>query len=162
MQACPSRYDIVLTTNSGYPLDQNLYQAVKGMSAAALVVKEGGTIISASECRDGIPNHGNYRQILQMRSTPTGLLDMINAPGFSMFDQWQVQVQAKIQLNARIFVKSDYLTDRQLEEAHFIPCHDIAETIEKLMEEYGPDATICVLPQGPQTVPYVAATALVS
>ncbi len=55
MRAVPEAFDVVLTTNSGYPLDQNLYQAVKGMSAAAKIVKSGGTILCAAECRDGLP-----------------------------------------------------------------------------------------------------------
>jgi len=63
-------FDVVLTTNSGYPLDQNLYQAVKGMSAAAKVVKPGGTIVCAAECRDGLPNHGSYGQVLASRPSP--------------------------------------------------------------------------------------------
>ena len=54
MRGVPAPFDVVLTSNSGYPLDQNLYQAVKGMSAAARVVKPGGTIICAAECRDGL------------------------------------------------------------------------------------------------------------
>ena len=80
---CPvdSPFDVVLTTNSGYPLDQNLYQAVKGMSAAAKVVKPGGTIVCAAECRDGLPNHGSYGEVLALRPTPAALLEMINAAG---------------------------------------------------------------------------------
>jgi nickel-dependent lactate racemase len=62
--AVPSPFDVVLTTNSGYPLDQNLYQAVKGMSAAAKIVKPGGTIVCAAECRDGLPSHGAYGTVL--------------------------------------------------------------------------------------------------
>ena len=61
MRPTPEPFDVVITTNSGYPLDQNLYQAVKGLSAAARVVKPGGTIICAAECRDGIPDHGDYK-----------------------------------------------------------------------------------------------------
>ena len=55
MRAVPEPFDVVLTTNSGFPLDQNLYQAVKGMSAAAQVVRPGGAIVCAAECRDGFP-----------------------------------------------------------------------------------------------------------
>ena len=61
----PEPFDVVVTSNSGYPLDQNLYQAVKGMSAAAKVVKPGGLIVCAAECRDGFPGHGSYRQLLE-------------------------------------------------------------------------------------------------
>src|SRR6266404_3998304 len=81
MQKFDEPFDIVVTTNSGYPLDQNLYQAVKGMSAAAKIVKDGGTIICAAECRDGIPNHGAYGEILGSRPSPRELLEMITSPG---------------------------------------------------------------------------------
>ena len=67
MRAVPDRFDIVVTSNSGYPLDQNLYQAIKGISAAAEIVRDGGTIICAAECRDGLPDHGNYAQLLASR-----------------------------------------------------------------------------------------------
>ena len=65
MRPVPGPFDIVITTNSGYPLDRNLYQAVKGMAAAATVVAEGGTIICAAECRDGLPEDGNYARLLR-------------------------------------------------------------------------------------------------
>jgi nickel-dependent lactate racemase len=78
-------FDVMLTTNSGYPLDQNLYQAVKGMSAAA-VVKPGGPIVCAAEGRDGLPNHGSHSEVLASRPTAAALLEMINTPGFSRRD----------------------------------------------------------------------------
>jgi nickel-dependent lactate racemase len=156
MVPVPEPFDIVVTTNSGYPLDLNLYQAVKGMSAAALVVKEGGSIIAAAECWDGIPGHGEYKNILKMADSPQKLLEVIRAPGFLMQDQWEAQVQAQIQLKADVYVKTSYLSDEQIREALLLPCHSIEETVAQLLERYGPDATICVLPEGPQTVPYVA------
>ena len=58
-------YDIVITTNSGYPLDQSLYQSGKGMSAASKIVKEGGAIICVSACEDGIPDYGGYLDLLK-------------------------------------------------------------------------------------------------
>ncbi len=70
MAAVDAPFDIVITTNSGYPLDLNLYQAVKGMSAAAQVVRQGGSIIVAAECWDGIPEHGEYKNILHMAGSP--------------------------------------------------------------------------------------------
>lgn len=156
MVPVPQPFDIVITTNSGYPLDLNLYQAVKGMSAAALVVKEGGSIIAAAECWDGIPDHGEYKNILKMATSPRQLLEIIRAPGFLRQDQWEAQVQAQIQLKADVYVKTSYLSEEQLREALLLPCHSIEETLAQLLERYGPDATICVLPEGPQTVPYVA------
>jgi nickel-dependent lactate racemase len=148
-------FDVVITTNSGYPLDLNLYQAVKGMSAAAQVVKKGGTIIVAADCWDGIPDHGLYGQLLHEASSPQEMLETIFAPGFLKQDQWQAQIQAQIQLKADIYVRTDNLTDAQIETALLKPSHSIEATVAELLKKYGPEATICVLPEGPQTIPYV-------
>jgi nickel-dependent lactate racemase len=154
MYAVDQPFDIVVTTNSGYPLDQNLYQTVKGMSAAALIVKPGGAILSTSECCDGVPNHGNYAKILQMRETPQELLDMINEPGFSMFDQWQVQVQALIQLKAECLLYST-LDPETVRRAKFTPVADADQALRDLLERFGAAARVAVLPYGPLTIPYV-------
>ena len=155
MQPVDAPFDVVLTTNSGYPLDQNLYQAVKGMSAAAEVVKPGGHIICVAECRDGLPDHGAYAAILAERDSPAELLEMINSPGYSVPDQWQVQIQAQIQMKANVSVVSGYLDPEQIRAAHFKPAEDAAEAISQALSASGPGSTLCVLPQGPQTIPYV-------
>ena len=156
MRPVDRRFDVVVTTNSGYPLDLNLYQSVKGMSAAAQVVSEGGSIICAAECSDGLPDHGEFRQLLAMRDTPQELLEMVNEPGFSRHDQWQVQLQAQIQVRARVLLKSGYLTDEQVRSAHLEPVDDVERATADCLDGYGPDAEVCVLPEGPQTIPYVA------
>jgi lactate racemase len=155
MRPCEKAFDVVVTTNSGYPLDQNLYQAVKGMSAAAKIVKDGGTIICASECRDGIPNHGAYGQILSSQPSPSKLLDMITTHGYSRADQWQVQIQAMIQLKAKVLVKADRLTDEQIRAAHFTPISDVGAAVDEALKSAPTNATVCVLPHGPQTIPYL-------
>src|SRR6188474_1942810 len=156
MRQVPTPFDLVLTTNSGYPLDQNLYQAVKGMSAAAKIVKTGGTIICAAECRDGLPSHGSYGAVLASQPDPAALLDMINAPGYAAADQWQVQIQAQIQLKANVFVKTSGLGPDQVRAAHLSPTHDVAASVREALARAGRDSTLCVLPQGPQTIPYLA------
>ncbi len=155
MVAVDAPYDIVLTTNSGYPLDQNLYQCVKGMSAARQIVREGGAIIMAGACEDGLPDHGRYAELLATGGSPDGVLAMLAEPGFHAQDQWQVQIQAMIQQVADVYVYSDGLTDAQIEAALFKPCRDIRVTIDQLRREQGGDVRICVLPEGPQTVAYV-------
>jgi nickel-dependent lactate racemase len=155
MRAVDAPFDVVLTTNSGFPLDQNLYQAVKGMSAAAKVVKSGGTIVCAAECRDGLPAHGSYGQVLASQPSPEKLLAMITAPGYSAPDQWQVQLQAQLQLKANVKVKTTGLTPDALRAAHFEPVDDVAAAVAAAMREAGRDATLCVLPHGPQTIPYL-------
>ncbi len=148
-------FDIVITTNSGYPLDLNLYQAVKGMSAAAQVVRAGGAIIVAADCWDGIPDHGLYGQLLREADNPQALLDTIFAPGFLKQDQWQAQIQAQIQLKADVYVRTANLTDEQIEAALLRPSRRIEDTMTALLDKYGPQAKICVLPEGPQTIPYI-------
>ncbi|MBU8789898.1 nickel-dependent lactate racemase [Oceanobacillus caeni] len=154
MYRCEERFDVVITSNSGYPLDQNLYQAVKGMSAAHKIVKKGGSIIVASECSDGLPDHGNFSKIFGMANSPHELLEMINDPKFKMMDQWQVQKQAVIQTWADVYVYSK-LTDEQVKGAMLKPTHNIEKTLELLKETYGEDMTVAVLPLGPLTIPYV-------
>ncbi|WP_270181164.1 nickel-dependent lactate racemase [Alkalihalobacillus sp. CinArs1] len=154
MVKCDERFDVVITSNSGYPLDQNLYQAVKGMSAAHKIVKEGGAILVASECSDGLPSHGNYSKIFEMADSPQELLDMINNPEFKMFDQWQVQKQAVIQVWADVHVYSK-LTEEQVKGAMLKPIHNMEETLDELKKTYGEDMSVAVLPLGPLTIPYV-------
>lgn len=155
MRAVPQPFDVVVTTNSGFPLDQNLYQSVKGMSAAAQVVAEGGTIVCAAECRDGFPDHGSYRQVLASASSPQALLAQIEARPRTVPDQWQVQVQAKIQSRADVVVHTDYLSKADLASAHLGHTTDIADTVERALHNAGADAAVCVLPDGPQTIPYI-------
>ena len=159
MRSVDAPFDVVLTTNSGYPLDQNLYQAVKGMSAAAKIVKPSGTIVCAAECRDGLPNHGSYGQVLASQPDPERLLAMINAPGYSVPDQWQVQVQAQIQLKAQVLVKTSGLGATQIRAAHFTPIDNVETAVRAALDRAGAGATLCVLPQGPQTIPYLAVDA---
>jgi nickel-dependent lactate racemase len=155
MRAVPSAFDVVLTTNSGFPLDQNLYQAVKGMSAAAQVVRPGGAIVCAAECRDGFPSHGPYREELTAAASPAALLETIAARTTTVADQWQIQIQAGIQARSRVIVHTSYLSDAELAEAHLEQTADVEATVRHLLEDAGPQARLCVLPYGPLTIPYV-------
>jgi len=150
----PAPFDIVITSNSGYPLDLNLYQAVKGMSAAARIVKPGGDIILVARCWDGIPDHGEYKRLLWEADSPQDLLDRLMAPGFRCRDQWEAQVQAQVQMRARVHVYADGLSDEELRRALVIPCRSVEETVARIRRA-NPAATIAVLPEGPQTVPEV-------
>ena len=155
MVAVDEPYDIVITTNSGYPLDQNLYQSVKGMSAASRVVKEGGAILIATACEDGLPEHGKYADLLAEAGSPAAILEMVAQPDFSVQDQWQVQLQAQIQMKAEVYVYSEGLSKAQIEHALLIPCGDIVKTLKELMQKYEPQARLCVIPEGPQVIPFL-------
>jgi nickel-dependent lactate racemase len=158
MIPCPAPFPIVVTTNSGYPLDQNLYQAVKGMSAAAQIVEQGGLIVAASKCNDGFPNHGNFKKLLFDHDSPQAVLDTILAPGFSMYDQWEAQLLAMIRLKARVGLYSDIAPD-EARRAHLEPVADVSEYIAGELKRIGKDAPIAVLPEGPMTIPYLSQTA---
>ena len=96
MQCVDEQYDVVITTNSGYPLDENLYQSVKGMSAAARIVAHGGTIILAAECREGFPSGSAYERLLRNSAGPAELLQHLRDADRPFPDQWQAQIQALI------------------------------------------------------------------
>src|SRR5207247_599248 len=155
MVACERSYPIVLTTNGGYPLDQNPYQAVKGMSAAAQIVDEGGFILAASRCNDGFPAHGNFRKLLFEHDSPKALLDTICAPGFSMYDQWEAQLLALIRLKARVGLFSE-IPAADVERAHLEPLEDVTAGVTRELARVGRDAPVAVLPEGPMTIPYLA------
>jgi nickel-dependent lactate racemase len=155
MQPVPHLFDVVVTTNSGYPLDQNLYQSVKGMSAAFEVVKPGGTIVCAAECRDGFPDHGSYRSVLASADSPAALFADISARTVTVPDQWQVQIQARIQAACRVVMHTSYLSDDELATAHLSQTPDVSQAVREALAAAGPDARLCVLPEGPQTIPYL-------
>ena len=154
MAAVEQPFDVVLTTNSGYPLDQNLYQSIKGISAASQVVRPGGAIFLAARCIEGLPDHGGYASFLRDAGSVEAVLEMLSQPDFTLQDQWQVQVQAQVQQKADVYVYSEGLTDQQIREALFIPSRSLESDLTQLMQRYG--ERVCVLPEGPLTIPFVA------
>ena len=153
MQPVDGPFDIVVTTNSGYPLDRNLYQSVKGMAAAATVVAEGGTIICAAECRDGLPEEGPYARLLRGAPSIEAAAQQLLEADHTIPDGWQVQVQARVQARARVLLYSR-LDASVVRSAHLEPIEDVNATLADLLAER-PDARVCVLPEGPQTIPYL-------
>lgn len=153
MQKVERAFDIVITTNSGYPLDMNLYQAVKGMRAADLIVKDGGTVIIAAECSEGVPKNSPHDQLLRSVGSSEELLNKLETPGFTWPEGWQSQIQSLIQRRAEVLVCSD-LDDATVRAAHLVPCRDITAFIREKVAA-NPDVRIAVLPQGPLTIPYI-------
>ena len=147
-------YDIVITSNSGYPLDLNIYQTVKGMSAAAQVVKTGGNIIMAAECWDGIPSGSDYESILKSVSSINDLMSFITEKEKSIKDTWQIFFQAQIQKKADVYLYSDKLDEETIKVTLLNPVKDISVLVRSLVSKIGVHADICILPEGPQTIPY--------
>jgi nickel-dependent lactate racemase len=155
MQRVKAPFDVVVTTNSGYPLDLNLYQGVKGMSAAARIVQERGAIVLACECREGVPAGSPLDTLLRSASTSEEILTMLATPGFVRPEQWQAQIQALIQRKAAVLVHST-LPDDVIRACHLTPCRDIGAAVKERLHQSGPQARVAVLPQGPLTIPYLA------
>lgn len=155
MRRVEKPYPVVITTNSGYPLDMNLYQGVKGMRAAAQIIEPGGLIILAAECSEGLPSKSPHEELLFSASTAEELLGRICSEGFSWPEQWSAHIQTLIQKKAEVLLYSS-IPDEIVRRAHLTPCHDIAEAVNVRLAKLGPDARVAALPQGPLTLPYLA------
>lgn len=145
----PIPADIVITTNGGYPLDQNIYQSVKGMTAAEVTVKEGGVIIMLSKAADGHGGkyfHETFRDEKDLNRMMKTFMD--RKPEETIIDQWQSQIFARVMLKARIvFVSS--CDDKLVEELHMIPAHTMEEALNKAKEMVNKDDyKVTVIPDG--------------
>jgi nickel-dependent lactate racemase len=145
VQRVPGRFDVVVSTNAGYPLDRNLYQAVKGMAAAERVVAPGGTIVMAAACADGVPSSGEFGRILATASSR----DELRHPRTGGLDVWQTQVMARVLDQARVQLRADGLTDDEVRAAHLEPVDDVGAAVAAALP---PGGRVCVLPFGPLTV----------
>lgn len=145
-------YDLVITSNSGYLLDQNLYQTVKGLSAASQIVKDNGEILCLSECSDGIPSHGKFYSLLSEFSDPEQVEGMLSDPNFHCQDQWQVQILSQIAKKSNINLYTEGLSDKEIKNAFMFNAPDPQKFIDQKVKE-NTNIRGCVLPEGPITIP---------
>lgn len=141
--------DIVITTNGGYPLDQNVYQAVKGMTAAEAAVREGGVIIMLAESGDGIGGEHFYHQLADEADIERTLA-LFRSRGRSetLPDQWQTQIMLRVLSRATVIYISE-IPDEDVRQLHMIPAHSIGEALAEAKRIIGrEDATITVIPDG--------------
>ena len=154
MQKVDALFDIVITSNSGYPLDMNLYQGVKGMAAAARILKPGGLLILACECSEGVPAGSPFDKLLRDAMDSDDILQKLAQPGFVRAEQWQAQIQSLISKRARVLLHS-LLPEADVKKAHLSACADIGAAVKEELRRAGDAARVAVLPQGPLTVAYV-------
>jgi nickel-dependent lactate racemase len=140
--------DIVLTSAGGYPLDCNFYQTVKGLVGALDIVKAGGTIIIASSCIEGIGSL-EFKKLLFGMKDINQFLEMINQDDYFTIDQWEVEELVKVLRKVRVRLYSTGLSNEDIINCHVQPIHSIEEGIEKTITEYGKNARIAVIPNGP-------------
>jgi nickel-dependent lactate racemase len=158
MQPVAQRYPVVITTNGGYPLDQNLYQAVKGMPSAAQVAAEGALILCVAECSDGLPDDSPFAEQLLSGRTPQQALAEL-AAGADVPEQWQLQVLAQLQTTFRIGLHCAGIDAANLAVAGIEAVDDVAVAVRHALAAAGPEARVCVLPSGAETIPYVSGNA---
>ncbi|MBQ7922086.1 MAG: nickel-dependent lactate racemase [Clostridia bacterium] len=122
--------DVVITTNGGYPLDQNVYQAVKGMTAGEATVKKGGVIIMLAASGDGIGGEHFYHQLADEPDiTKTMSLFLSRGRLETVPDQWQTQILLRILMHARVIYISE-MPDDMISKMHMTPAHSIEEALK--------------------------------
>ena len=141
--------DIVISTNGGYPLDQNIYQAVKGMTAAEATVREGGVIIMLAASNDGLGGDDFYHQMADEKDIhKTMALFLSRGRNETVPDQWQTQIFLRILMKATVVYVSS-APDEIVEDLHMVPAHSLEEALEKARKIIGrADATITAIPDG--------------
>ncbi|MGO8870829.1 MAG: hypothetical protein ACLQPH_05400, partial [Acidimicrobiales bacterium] len=131
-----------------HPLDRNLYQAVKGLAAAERVVGDGGVIVLAAACVDGVPAGGAFARVLAEGHTPAALA---GARGPTGLDTWQAQVLGRVLARVEVWVHTSGVPDDVLSAAGMVPVDDLEAAVAGALGRR-PDPRLCVLPQGPLTV----------
>ena len=141
--------DIVISTNGGYPLDQNVYQAVKGMTAAEATVKQGGVIIMLASSSDGIGGDHFYHQLADEENiNKTMDIFLGRKRNETVPDQWQTQIMLRVLMRARVIYISK-MDEDIVEKMHMIPAHSIDEAMKKAKEILGKEeVTITAIPDG--------------
>lgn len=140
--------DIVLTSNGGYPLDQNIYQAVKCMTAAEACVKEGGVIIVSSESSDGVGGDGFLKSFKEEPDENKMMEAFLNTPKEeTIADQWQSQIFARVLLKSRVIFISE-VDDETVKNLHMIPAKNLEEAMKIAYSLTSDDASVTIIPDG--------------
>lgn len=141
--------DIVITSNGGYPLDQNIYQSVKGMTAAEACVHDGGVIIMVSACNDGHGGEEFYRWFAGAKS-PAEVAEKIAKIDQmdTIADQWEAQILARILSKCEVIIVTDRCDPKLIRDMHMKHAKALTEALEMARERKGRDATITVIPDG--------------
>jgi nickel-dependent lactate racemase len=147
--------DVVLTTSAGYPLDLTYYQAVKGMVGALPAVKEGGTIVLAARCAEGLGSR-EFADALLDHDDLEAFVRRLYEPGFFIPDQWEVQELAKARRKAEVLCFSEGIDRETLARCFVEPVSSVEEGVRRALDRHGPGSRLVVIPKGPYVVPVIA------
>jgi nickel-dependent lactate racemase len=151
----PAPVDVVVTTAAGHPLDMNFYQAVKGLTGALPIVKQGGTIVLAASLAEGVGSP-EFQQVFRDNPTVDGFMKRILGKEYFVMDQWQVEELAKVLRKAKVKVVTGGLADDVLRTLYVEPAPSVEAAVADALAEHGPDARVAVIPKGPYVLPVVA------
>ena len=141
--------DIAITSNGGYPLDQNVYQAVKSMTAAEATVKDGGVIIVSAQSGDGTGGDAFYQAFVDEPDTEKLYQSFLDTPKEeTIADQWESQILCRVLLKTKAVIYISDLDDDIVETFHMIPVKTLDEAIKKADELMGDDSSVTVIPNG--------------
>ncbi len=140
--------DFVVTTNAGAPLDCSLYQTVKGIASVAGVVREGGTILSASACFEGVGSE-QFEEILDQVDDPRRFLDRLMAGDLYIPEQWCAQELYQLLLQHPVWVYTEGIPPETLTRYHLRPVSSVEQAVSELLAEHGPEAQWALVPDGP-------------
>lgn len=146
---CPSvTGDIVITSNGGYPLDQNLYQSPKAVATAEACCADGGVIIMCASCFDGMG--GTHFEKLIVRGTVDEIDEYLSKipPKETIPEQWCAQIYSRILKKHRIILVTTYLDHELVRKANMIPASSPDEALAMAYEMMGKDARVVVIPDG--------------
>jgi nickel-dependent lactate racemase len=146
--------EIVVTSSAGYPLDTTWYQAVKGLTGALPIVKQGGTIILAASLSDGIGSP-EFERLIAENPDLKLFKQRILGKDYFVMDQWQLEELAKVRERCQVKVVSDGITPDKLRRCHVQPVATVEQAVADCLAEYGPNARLAVIPKGPYVLPYV-------
>ena len=151
----PEACDVVVTSSAGYPLDTTFYQAVKGLTGALPIVKEGGRIIIAASLSEGVGSP-EFESLFAETPSLDVFMERILGKDYFVMDQWQLEELAKVLRKAKVTFVSDGLTSERLGELFVEAATSGEDAGAGALEDYGPDAQIAVIPKGPYVLPVVA------
>lgn len=147
-QAKPKWADIVISSNGGAPLDQNLYQCVKGMTAAEATCNEGGVIIMCAECADGHGGEGFYHNIADNDPAEFERACIDRPKDETLPDQWTSQIFARILAHHPVIMVTDLCDHQMIKDMHMTPVNTLDEALKLAFEMKGADAKVAVIPDG--------------
>ena len=141
--------DIAITTNGGYPLDQNIYQAVKGMTAAEATLDDGGVIIILAGCRDGHGGEGFYHNLADVKDPAECLNKALSTPrSETIADQWESKILSRVLVHHKVILVSDIVDPKIVTDMHIDLAKNLDEALQKAFAVKGADAKVAVIPDG--------------